>query len=149
MSRIAEIYESVFKISRGSGGPARVLPMDITLDSSKNPVRVKTRRYPMNQGSFSNYYLSQLTSLGLIKSESTVPWQAAPHLVPKDSHAKFRTNIDLRFINAATIFEQLPMPIMRPSYTISKGFGALHLLMYEQDIRNVHFIRTHTMHVEL
>lgn len=40
-------------------------------------------------------------------------WQPALHFVARDAKAKFRTNIDLRPVNAATNTEKWPMSIIK------------------------------------
>lgn len=85
--------------------------MEIKLDSSKPPVKSKVRRYPQNQRQLLNKNIDQLVNMGFFIPNKGASWQAAPHLVPKPgSKAPFRTTIDLRPVNAATIKEQWPMP---------------------------------------
>lgn len=47
--------------------------------------------------------------LGYIKPNRTAPWQATPHLVPKEE-VKFRFTIDLRPVKASKVGEARPMP---------------------------------------
>lgn len=79
--------------------------MKTRLDQSKTPVKVKLRKYPTEQRKFLDKYLSRLVELNFIKPCPQAAWQAAPHMVPKDSEAKYRTTIDLRPANA-TVAEQ-------------------------------------------
>lgn len=47
-----------------------------------------------------------------LKHFAAEAWQTAPHFVPKDLNARYRTTIDLQPVNAATIAEQWPMPVI-------------------------------------
>lgn len=98
-----QIHRSVFKLRLGSGGPARVTPMMIRQEEGKMPVKVKVRKYPADQRRFLNAYLERLVEVDFFRPYLRVAWQAAPHLVPKNLKTKFRTTIDLRPVNAATI----------------------------------------------
>lgn len=102
-------HRAAFRLRLGRGGPAKVTPMKIVITPGKPPVRVKVRRYPTEQRTFLNNYLTKLAEFGLIKSDSKASWQAAPHLVPKGK-SNWRITIDLRPINAATKSENWPMP---------------------------------------
>lgn len=126
-SAIAQ-HRSIFKVRLGSGGPAKVTPMKLQIDPSKLPVKVKVGKYPIVQRKFLDMYLSQLLSLEFIKPCPQASWQAAPHLVPKDSKFLFRTTIDLRPINSATKAEQWPMPIIESElsdFKDSKHFASM------------------------
>lgn len=112
LRNITKRNKSVFRLRLGSGGPAKITPMKIRLDETKEPVKVKVRKYPVEKCKFSNEYLSQLVSLEFLKPCPQATWQAAPHLVPKELKAKSRRTIDLRPVNAATIVEQWPMPMI-------------------------------------
>lgn len=84
--------------------------MRIKLDPRKRPVRCKLRRYPAPQRAFLNKYVDKLVEMGFFIPNPNAQWQAAPLLVPKNSKACFRTTIDLRPVNAATIKQAWPMP---------------------------------------
>lgn len=121
LKQIIKNNMSVFKIRLGSGGPTKVKPMKIILEPSKKPIKVKVRRYPAEQRKFLNAYFSKLIEMGFLKPCPQAAWQAAPHLVPKDSNAKFRTMTDLRPVNAATKAEQWPMPVIEAELSDFNG----------------------------
>lgn len=128
-STIDEHFE-LFKIRLGSGEPAKVKPLKITLDLKKKPVKVKTRRYPAKQRKFLDRYITQLSNMGFIKPCPQASWQAAPHLVPKDSKPGFRTTIDLQPVNGATKADKWPMPMIESELCDFKGsrhFSAMDL----------------------
>lgn len=99
-------YKFILKIRLGSEGPARMPLMKIALDATKKSVKVKVRKHPAEHRKFLDAYFAEMVSTGLFKVCPTAAWQAAPHLVPKDSKSKYRTTIDLRPVNAATKPEQ-------------------------------------------
>lgn len=128
LQEIIQRHRSVFRLRLGSGGPARVTAMKIRLEDGKMPVKVKVRKYPTDQRKFLDEYLDKLVKLDFIRPYPQAAWQAAPHLVPKNSKAKFRTTIDLRPVNAATIAEQWPMPVIEAElsdFKDSKHFASL------------------------
>lgn len=100
-----EKHKSIFRIRFGSGGPARVSPMKIALDATKQLMKVNVCKYPAQQRKFLDAYFVKLLSMGLLKVFPTAAWQAAPHLVLKDFRSKYRTTINPRPVNAATKFE--------------------------------------------
>lgn len=124
LEEIIQQNKTVFKIRLGSGGPANVTPMKIVLDETKKPVKVKVRKYPKEQRKFLDTYFSKLVDMGFLKPCPQASWQAAPHLVPKESKSKFRTTIDLRPVNAATKAEQWPMPVIEAE--LSDFIGSTH-----------------------
>lgn len=75
-------------------------------------VKVKVRKYGADQRKFLDVYFTKLVDMGFLKPGSQTSWQAAPHLVPKDSKSKLRATIDLRPVNAVTTAEQWPMPLI-------------------------------------
>lgn len=121
LERIINRNRSVFRTRLGSDGLAKVPLMKISLDSSKTSVKVKVRKYPTEQRRFLDACFDELVKMGFLKVCPTASWQAAPHLVPKDSKTKYRTTIDLRPVNAATKAEQWPMPIIEAELGDFKG----------------------------
>lgn len=90
-TRLKEIItknKSVFKIRSGRGGPAKVKPMKIVSDPAKKPVKVKLRTYPSDQRKSLDVYFSKSVDMVFLKKYLQAAWQAAPHLVPKDSKSK-------------------------------------------------------------
>lgn len=102
----------MFRLRLGGGGLAKITAMKIRLDPSKTPAKVRLRKYPAEQRNFLDEYLSQFVELYFIKSCLQAAWQAAPHLVSKDSEAKFRMTIDLKPVNMATVAEQWAMTVI-------------------------------------
>lgn len=118
----------VFRLRLGSGRPAETKPMEIRLDESRTPVKKKVRKCPTEQRKFHDEYLSVLVTLNFINAYLQASWQVAPQLVPKDPEAKFRTTIDVRPVNVATVGEQCPMPIIEAElsdFEDSKHFASL------------------------
>lgn len=95
--------------------------MKIEVDPNKRPVKVKVRRYPPEQRLFLDKYINRLVELGFLVPNPNATWQAAPHLVPKDSKAMFRTTIDLRPLNSATVPVSWPMPYIEVELQDFKG----------------------------
>lgn len=79
---------SIFKICLRSEGPARIEPMKIVLDPTKNPVKVKVRKYASYQGNFLDVKFSKLVDMGLLKTSPHAALQAAPHFVLEDYKSK-------------------------------------------------------------
>lgn len=118
---IIDKHKSIFKIRLGSRSPAKIRPMMIILDDNKNPVKEKEREYSEEQRKFLYLYFDKLMEMGLLKTCPQPWWQAAPHLLPRDSKSKFRTTIDLRPVNAATKVEQRPMPVIETELSLFIG----------------------------
>lgn len=112
MKTIIQKHKSVFKPRRGSSGPAKLTPMKIRLGKHKTPVKVIVSKYPAEQRKFVYDHSSKFVSLTSIKPGPQTSWQAARHLVPIDSKAKFRIPVDLHPVNDANIAEQWPMPMI-------------------------------------
>lgn len=77
--------------------------MRIDILPGKMRVKSKVRRYAPAQQSFLNKYVDTLVEFGFLKPNPDAEWQAAQHLVPKNSKANYRMTIDLRPVNAATV----------------------------------------------
>jgi len=85
--------------------------MRVRLKHGYRPIRVKARRYSVEQRRFLNEYVNRLKDMGFVEDMPTAEWQAAPLLVPKPgSRSGYRLTIDLRSVNAAMIKESWPMP---------------------------------------
>lgn len=128
LRRILNQYQDVFRLGLGSHGPARVPPMKIVLDDKIKPVRSKVRRYSVEQRKFLNNYMSNLCKMGCLIPNAQASWQAAPHLVPKDSPAKFRMTIDLLRVSGATKQDAWSMPNIESElsdFSGSKYFASL------------------------
>lgn len=113
--------KAVFRIRLGKSEPALVSPMKIDLDPRKKPVKSKVRRYPPRQRKFLNKYIETLVEYGYWIPNPNATWQAAPHLVPKNSKAEFRTTIDTRPVNSATLKKAWPMPHIESEMEDFKG----------------------------
>lgn len=55
-------------------------------------------------------FLVQLTKLGPVAASAQALWQAAPHLLPKDSKAKLRMSLNLRPVKISRKAENWAMP---------------------------------------
>lgn len=97
---------SVFKIRLVRGGSAENTIMEITLDRSEKPLYVKVCKYPADQRRVLDVFFGNLVKLVSLKMCPAALWQAAPHLVPKDSKSRLGTTLDLNLVNAATKAEQ-------------------------------------------
>lgn len=93
-----EEHIEIFKLRFGSGSPANFPSMKIALDPTKKAVKVKSRRYPVYQQIFLDEHITQLSKMRFIKPFPQALWQAAPHLVPKDSKFGPRKTIELRSV---------------------------------------------------
>lgn len=67
LNTIIHKHIPIFKIQLVSGNSAKVTPMKIALDDSKNPVKVKDRRYPTDQNKFLDAFFEELASMGFLK----------------------------------------------------------------------------------
>ena len=104
-------FRKIFKIRLGMSDPADVAPMKLELKKDARPVRVKGRRYSVDERAWMELYVKKLVEMGFLIPNPRATWQAAPILVPKkNSKSKYRLAIDLRPFNAATIKQAWPMP---------------------------------------
>lgn len=124
LEKIIHKHKLIFRIRLGSRGPVHLPPMRITLDPTKQPIKVEVRKYPADHSKFLDAHFDKLVSMGFLKVCPQESWQAASHLVPKDSKTKFRTKIDLGAVNADTKAEQWPMPIIEAE--LSDFMGCTH-----------------------
>lgn len=76
------------------------------MDETRKPVKVKVRKYLVEQRKFLDVYFPKLVDMGFLEPCPQAAWQVVPHLLPKEFKSRFRTNIDLRPVNEATKEEQ-------------------------------------------
>lgn len=96
------IMQKLFPLRLESSASARILPMKIKLNRSKNPVEVKLKKYSAEQNLFMDNCIDRVIEFGFIVPNITAHWQAAPHLTPKSLPGMFTTIIDLRPVSKAT-----------------------------------------------
>lgn len=104
--------KSFFRIRLGSRGPSKIPSMMITVDSTNEPVRVLVRKCPAEQRKYLEVYFGELLRKGFLKACLQASWQAAPHLVPKVSKAKYRTSLTLRPVITRTKTKQWAVQII-------------------------------------
>lgn len=97
--------------------------MKIEVDEKKRPVKCKVRRYPPAQRRFLNKYVDKLVEMGFLQPNPDAKWVAAPHLVPKNSKAQFRTTIDIGPLNSATIGQSWSVPNIDTEILDLEGHG--------------------------
>lgn len=68
--KIIRRYKSVFRLKLGSGGAAKIMPMKLRLDEKREPLKVKVRKYLVEQKKFVDKYHSKMLSLHSIKPYS-------------------------------------------------------------------------------
>ena len=73
----------VFLVRLGKTSPASVAPMNIDLDKTKVPIRVRARIYSAPQRAFLNTYVAKLVEMGFLVANLDAEWQAALHIVSK------------------------------------------------------------------
>lgn len=73
-------------------------------------MKVKCRKYVMEQRKFLNEYISPLCEIGYLIPNPNATRQVAPHLTSKNSRSKSGTTIDLWPDNAATKSQTWPIP---------------------------------------
>lgn len=91
-------------------GPLPSHQTKIVLNDKMKPGRTKVRWYSVEQSNFLNSYMINLWKMVCLIPNAHASWQAAPLLVLKDSHARFRMKIDFRPVNGATKPDAWPMP---------------------------------------
>lgn len=97
--------------------------MRIDLITEKRPVNATLRSYIAPQRAFINKYVDKLLEMGFYKPNPNAEWQKDPLLVPKRSKETFRTTIDLRPVNAATITPAWNMPNLEAEIQDFAGNG--------------------------
>lgn len=85
--------------------------MKITLNKTKNQWSL-SQEIPRTLKEIIEQIRLAADGNGLIKRCPQASWQAAVHLVPKDSKSRFRTTMDLRPANAPPNKEQSSVPII-------------------------------------
>ena len=91
--------------------------MRVRLKENCLPIRVKARRYSAEQREFLDAYLQKLVDLGFCEEMAT----ATLLVHKKESRSKYRFEIDLRPVNAATMKESWPMPHLDSEILELKG----------------------------
>lgn len=98
---LLEDHRGVFILKLETGGPGHITPMKSKIDRNKKPIKVNVRRYPADKKALFKTYVDKLIHYDILIPDSTVSWQAAPHLVPKlTKDSKYRIIIDLRPVNS-------------------------------------------------
>jgi hypothetical protein len=103
-------FKDIWRVSLGDGTPAKLPPLVVRLKPDAKPVRVKVRRYSMEQSAFLRTLVDDLVQRGLAFRNTSYAWCSAPLLVPKQGPSKFRFTVDLRPVNKQTVPISWPMP---------------------------------------
>lgn len=74
---ILKKHNIIFKLNLGSGSPANITPMMISLYANKKPNRVRDRRYPAGKRENLEPYLYQLVQYGIFVQDATASRQTA------------------------------------------------------------------------
>lgn len=109
-------------------------PMKIEINQNKQPVNLGVIHYPSTQSTLLRRHFNQLLKIAFMVPNPYVTWQAAPHLVLKESPTTpLRIAIDLRIVNAAKKGKPAPMPYLGAEFADFAGsqhFAALYFCGY-------------------
>jgi hypothetical protein len=123
-------FADIWRLGFSSEPPARLPPMQISLQPGAAPVRVRVRKYPVEQRAFLTGFVNELVSHGLEYRNPHATWCCAPLLVPKEGPGGFRFTVDLRPVNKVTIASPWPMPLLESELSRVAGcYGALAMCM--------------------
>ena len=110
LRRLTYSFIDIFRTAISATAPANLPPLKVELTPDAKPVRVRLRNYSPPQRQFLKEFVSKLIQAGMVYSNPTSPWAAAPVIVPKPNTTTFRFTVDLRPSNNYTIKYQYPMP---------------------------------------
>jgi Reverse transcriptase (RNA-dependent DNA polymerase) len=103
-------FADIWRIGLSPGPPAKIPAMRIQLKPDAQPVRVRVRKYPVEQREFLSRFVGELVANGHAFRNPHATWCAAPLLVPKEGAGNFRFTFDLRPVNRVTVPNSWPMP---------------------------------------
>lgn len=106
LERIIDKNKLLFRIRLGKGGPAKIAPMRVNLDRTKNSVKVNAHNDLREQRKFLDDYFEEFVKVSFFKVCSHAAWKATPHLAAKDLKANFGTTINMRLGNASAMTEK-------------------------------------------
>lgn len=114
LGHLLKKHRGVFRCRLGHDPPAKVEPINVSLQKDARPVRCKVRSYSNEQRNVMKEFIDNAVEMGYLRKNANSTWTAAPLLVPKPypkpGAAKYRIAFDLRHINLVTVPQSWPMP---------------------------------------
>ena len=117
LDELLQHYADVWRIKLGNDPPAKVAPMEVTYDTTVEPIKLRNRKYPLKHREFLDYHCRMLEEYGLAfenpRARFVSPALVVPKVsVPDDIRTDFRFTVDSREANKISDTYQWPMPLM-------------------------------------
>jgi hypothetical protein len=110
LQNLVSEFADIWRIVLSPGPFAKLPPTRIQLKLGAHPVRVRARKYSVEQPEFLSRFVGELVSNGHAFRNPHATRCAALLLLPKDGAGNFRLTIDLRTVNCFTVANSWPMP---------------------------------------
>jgi hypothetical protein len=150
LQQLIQQFSDLFLDPTGAA-PSTTLTHSIPLVSGVQPFRMKPYRYTPAQKDEIEKQIAHLLKSNMIK-ESTSPF-ASPTLLVKKKYGEWRLCVDYRRLNAYTIKNKFPMPIIEELYgacwfsTLDLRSGFHQIMVVPEDQYKTTF-QTHSGHYE-
>ncbi len=114
---LLEEYADVFRLRMGNDPPAKVEPMEFKWDATSQPIRHKSRRFPLMHREFMDRMTEQMEAAGKWKRNQNARYVSPAYVVnkipkPVDIMKDLRLTIDCREPNKLAQDGQWPMPVL-------------------------------------
>ena len=129
VAQLLQDYKDIFRTELGRDPPASVPPMQIKLIQGATQVKCKPRRYSPAHQAYLKEHIKELLDNSLIEPVTSPAWVSPVFVVPKGKDG-YRMTVDLRSVNAVTVPDIYPLPLLDAVATRLQGstiFGSYDL----------------------
>lgn len=128
LEAILRKHEKIFAFKFEDCKISKVTKMEPELKTGANPVFAKPRRMNIEQLKWLEEHIKKMIDLGMLVEVRNPTWGVPVFVVPKPGGKGFRMVADFRAVNARSLANSLPMPLLEQLIGATKGasvYGSL------------------------